>query len=141
MELTELTAYAEEKYNIQEQHKWTDFPGFSVLCNPHTGQWIALLMRQWDMDTGTQIESCDLKCGRRSLTEFSRAYLTLPLRMKGQKWINIVFDDRTESEIVYRLFDRAVNIEEQKGCTIVLDAFKRHGRIRYCLLKAVVIDL
>lgn len=127
MELTELTAYAEEKYNIQEQHKWTDFPGFSVLCNPHTGQWIALLMRQWDMDTGTQIESCDLKCGRRSLTEFSRAYLALPLRMKGQKWINIVFDDRTESEIVYRLFDRAVNIEEQKGCTIVLDAFKPAG--------------
>ena len=128
MELDRLTAYAEEKYHIQEQHKWTDFPGFSVLCDPHTGQWIALLMRQWDIDSGTQIERCDLKCGRQSLTEFSRPYLALPLRMKGQKWISIAFDERTEPEIVFRLFDRAVSTEEQRGCTIVLDAFKPAGR-------------
>ena len=30
MDLSELTAYAEEKYNMQEQHKWSDFPGFSI---------------------------------------------------------------------------------------------------------------
>ena len=52
MELSELTAYAEEKFHIQEQHKWTAFPGFSVMTDPGTGKWIALLMRQWDSDRG-----------------------------------------------------------------------------------------
>ena len=46
LELAELTAYAEEKFHIQEQHKWADFPGFSVLSDPDTGKWLALLMRQ-----------------------------------------------------------------------------------------------
>lgn len=50
MELSELTAYASEKYQIREERKWADFPGFSVLCHPQTGKWVALLMRQWDTD-------------------------------------------------------------------------------------------
>ena len=33
MELSELTAYAEEKFHMQEQHNWSDFPGFSVLAD------------------------------------------------------------------------------------------------------------
>ena len=55
MELSELTAYAEEKHHIREQHKWSDSPGFSVLTDPATGKWAALLMRQWDTETGTEI--------------------------------------------------------------------------------------
>ena len=36
MELSELTAYAEEKFHIREQRKWADFPGFSVLADPYS---------------------------------------------------------------------------------------------------------
>ena len=39
MELSELTAYAEEKFHIREQRKWADFPGFSVLADSGTGKW------------------------------------------------------------------------------------------------------
>ena len=63
VELSELTAYAKEKYNIDEQHKWDDFPGFSVLADPLTGKWAALLMRVWDTETGEMIERCDIKGG------------------------------------------------------------------------------
>ena len=45
MELSELTAYAKEKYQIQEQRKWPELPGLSVLAEPETGKWAALLMR------------------------------------------------------------------------------------------------
>ena len=120
MQLWELTAYAKEKYELEEQHKWTDFPGFSVLCHPKTGKWVALLMRQWDGETGTEIERCDLKCGRDSLARFRRDYLTPPLRMRGSKWINIAFDDRTESEIVFQLFDQAIRSGDPSGYMIVL---------------------
>ena len=41
MELSELSAYAREKYGVEEQHKWDEFPGFSVLCHPQTGIWVA----------------------------------------------------------------------------------------------------
>ena len=122
MELSELIAYAKEKYHIDEQHKWLDFPGFSVLCHPQTGKWAALIMRQWDTETGTQIECCDLKCGEQSLREFPRLYLGPPVRMRGQKWISVMFDRRTEPEVVFRLFDRAVNSGEQRGFTITLEA-------------------
>ena len=54
MELDELIAYARNRYAIEEQHKWQEFPGFSVLSHPQTGKWIALLMRQWDTDRGRE---------------------------------------------------------------------------------------
>ena len=120
MELSDLTAYAKEKYHIEEQHKWKDFPGFSVLCHPDTGKWVALLMRQWDTDTGTEIQRCDLKCGAQSLSEYRRPYLSAPVRMKGKKWIGIAFGDATEPDVVCRLFDRAVASGDQRGYTVVL---------------------
>ena len=45
MELSQLTAYAQLKFHMREQRPWPDFPGFSVLADPVTGKWAALLMR------------------------------------------------------------------------------------------------
>ena len=52
MELSALTAYAEKTYHIQEQKKWAGFPGFSVLSDPKSGRWIALLIRRRDFLSG-----------------------------------------------------------------------------------------
>ena len=125
MELSELTAYAEEKYRIREEHKWADFPGFSVLNHPQTGKWVALLMRQWDMETGTELERCDLKCGIRTLAECRAPYLAPPIRMKGPKWISVAFADDTDPELVFRLFDRAMVSGD-----ITLRRFLRTGRTK-----------
>ena len=126
MELSELTAYASEKYQMREQHKWTDFPGFSVLCHPQTGKWVALLMRQWDTDTGTEIQRCDLKCG--GFEHIQRPYLSPPIRMHGAKWVGICFDERTEPQIVFHLLDQAISAETPRGFTIVLDSHSpTHG--------------
>ena len=76
MEMSELTAYAKERYGMEEEHKWTGFPGFSVLCHPHTGKWAALLMRQYDSESGQEIERCDLKCGTEVLREMKKPYLS-----------------------------------------------------------------
>ena len=121
MELSELTAYAGEKYQIREQHLWADFPGFSVLCDPHTGKWVALLMRQWDSERGMQIECCDLKCGKQSLLEFDRPYLSAPVRMRGSQWVNVSFGSRTEPEVVFRLLDRALGSGERRAYTVILE--------------------
>ena len=114
VELSELTAYAEEKYHIREEFKWTDYPGFSVLREPVAGKWVALLMRQWDSDIGMQIELCDLKCGEEALaTELFAPYLSAPFRMRGSKWIGIHFDKRTNAEVVFHLFDKAMQAGTQ----------------------------
>ena len=131
MELSELTAYASEKYQIQEQHKWADFPGFSVLCHPKTGKWVALLMRQWDGESGKEIERCDLKCGADSLRRNARPYLSYPIRMHGGKWIGIAFDERTESQLVFALFDQAMQINAPSGFTIVLGSQLPAGKNAY----------
>ena len=120
MRLAELTDYAAEKYQIREEHKWTDFPGFSVLSHPKTGKWIALLMRGWDSDTGTEIERCDLKCGNEVLFRSPRPYLAAPIRMHGSRWIDITFDSQTETDVVFALFDKAVSSGDPNGYTIVL---------------------
>ncbi|MBR0088155.1 MAG: TerB N-terminal domain-containing protein [Lachnospiraceae bacterium] len=121
MEIRELTAYAEEKYHMAEEYKWASFPGFSVIPHPRSGKWIALFMRQWDQETGTQIECCDLKCGQECLKTVQAPYLSLPIRMKGTEWINVRFEKETDPETVFRLFDRAVSLGEKTGFTIVLD--------------------
>lgn len=131
MELSELTAYAEEKFHIPEQHKWADFPGFSVLADPKSGKWLALLMRQWDFDTGTEIQRCDIKCGREVLSEDPMPFLSLPFRMHGKKWVGVALDARTEPDVVFRLFDRAVYTEEQRGYTLVLETPSRESTVVY----------
>ena len=77
-------------------------------------------MRQWDTDSGVEIQRCDLKCGNDCLTQVPPPYLSAPLRMSGAKWIGVAFDDRTEKDVVFRLFDRALSHDERHGCTIVL---------------------
>ena len=131
MQMAELVAYAREKYQIEEQHKWADFPGFSVLCHPRTGKWIALLMRQWDGETGIEIERCDLKCGGNSLLRFSRPYISTPIRMRGNKWLDITFTEATEREVVFGLFDQAIAEGTGHGYTIVLGSELPGGEERY----------
>jgi len=132
LELSELAAYAREKHTIQEQHKWADFPGFSVLAEPGTGKWAALLMRQWDGDTGEEVQRCDIKCGRQCLAEIRVPWLTLPFRMKGQNWVGVIFDGRTDPEIVFGLFDRAVGmIRQRRAYTVILEDLRGNTKGLY----------
>ncbi len=121
MELSDLLEYAKNTYHIEEEHKWADWPGFSVLSHPDTGKWIALCMRQWDSETGELIERIDLKCEQSSLREFRASWLTLPVRMKGYHWVGIAFTHETSAAIVRTLFDRAVTYGKPRGYTVVLD--------------------
>ena len=126
MDLAELVAHAAEKFKMREQHKWAGFPGFSVLTDPATGKWVALLMRQWDFDTGTEIQRCDIKCGRDCLTGNPPPYLSLPFRMKGPKWVGVCFDSATDPVTVCRLFDKAVYDGQQGSYTVVLQQPPAH---------------
>ena len=121
MELGDLLEYARNTYHIEEEHKWADWPGFSVLSHPDTGKWIALCMRQWDSETGELIERIDLKCEQSCLREFRMPWLTLPVRMKGYHWAGIAFTQDTDALIVRRLLDRAVLYGKPRGYTVVLD--------------------
>lgn len=125
MDLSELTAYAKERYGIEEERKWpSSFPGFSVLVDPATRTWAALLMRQWDGERGEEIQRCDLKCGQQALLKPHPNFLTRPLRMKGPKWLGVRVDERTDAQTVLRLFDQALAHEEHRGYEIVLDGIQ-----------------
>ncbi len=130
MELAELTAYAAGTYQMAEQHKWADFPGFSVLCHPQTGKWVALLMRQWDPDRGEELQRCDIRCGAEALLQHPAPYLSLPTRMRGGQWLGVIFDARTEPEVVFHLLDRAVALGRPHGYTLVLDNHTAAGGYR-----------
>ncbi len=121
MRLSDLTAYAAEKYHITEELKWDDFPGYSVLITPSTGKWAALLIRRPDPRSGTVTEHCDIKCGRGSLIKNPQPYLSQPFRMHGSQWLGVTFDSRTDPAVVFRLFDRAVISGEKQGFTLVLE--------------------
>lgn len=121
MKLSELTDYAAKKYGIREEFKWDSFPGFSVLADPKTGHWAALLMRLRDKKTGEETEQCDIKCGQRTLSDLRAPFVTLPFRMTGYRWVGVVFGDETVPETVFSLFDRAIQDERRRGYTITLD--------------------
>ena len=126
MELSELADYAKAKYNISEQHKWSGFPGFSILADPTTGEWLALLMRQRSPETGAEIRRCDIKCGQDCLYEIRAPFLSLPFRMKGQNWAGVFFDEQTDPQTVFRLFDRAAERCAQRGAVVVLEEKPRY---------------
>lgn len=121
MKLSDLASYAEKKYHIEEKYKWPDFPGFSVLCSPDTGKWLALLMRQWDSIHGKMIEICDIKCGQQILEDPHGTSLSKPYRMHGRKWVGVRMGTYVDTDIVRALFDRAVEAERKQRFTIELD--------------------
>lgn len=121
MNLADLAAYAREKYQIEEDHKWASFPGFSVLEDPKTGKWAALFIRQWDGQRGRMIEWCDIKFPWKDTLALNAPYLHPPIRMKGKKWVGVSIDDQTDPKVVYALFDRALHPEDQ-GAVIILDS-------------------
>lgn len=106
---------------MKEQHKWSDFPGFSVLSDPDTGKWVALLMRQWDSDIGEELEFCDIKCGRSVLESSPAPYLSASLRMHGPKWTGVRLGESTDRDVVLHLLDMAVISGKTQGSTIILD--------------------
>ena len=120
MELSELAAYAGEKYNIREEHKWVDFPGHSVLAHPDTGKWAALLMREWNEELGEEIQCCDIRCGRECLRSLSAYGLSMPYKMDGKDWVGIKIDSRSEPDVVFSLFDRAMASLSPNGAMIIL---------------------
>ena len=113
MNLAELAKYAEEKYQIREEYRWTDFPGFSILREPVTGKWLALLMRQWDCESGMEIERCDIKGGPLSPIQQTIPCLSQPYRMHGPKWVGVQIDQSTDASVVFYLFDAAVALERR----------------------------
>ena len=121
MKLAELTAYAEKKYHIREQFKWADYPGFSVLAEPQSGKWAALLMRRRDPESGRIIEACDMKySGERP--QYAAPWLCAPFRMHRENWIGIRMELCNDPDTVFRLLDSAMHTVSSQGFTIVLDS-------------------
>lgn len=122
MTLSDLTKYAEQYFGIKERHKQTGLPEVSELCHITTGGRIALLMRQWDRESGEIIEVCDLKCGKINRLQDEYRFLYKPFRMKGEDWIGIKFDRHTPKDTVFKLLNRAFEKENQAGSyTFTLD--------------------
>ena len=119
MELSSLAGYARDKHHLREERKWPAFPSFSALTDPETGEWFALLMREWDGEAGLELQRCDLKCGREALRDCRAPCLTRPFRMKGENWVGIELEN-ADPETVFRLLDRAVSAGRQRGFMVVL---------------------
>jgi len=107
MELKELLDYIKEKHNIEESDRWDSSLTMSRLCHPLTGKMIALLIKEWNSDTGRWMEHCDLKY-EASLFDRMKEYIVDPLRMHGSGWIGISFNDKTDKDYIFELFDNAI---------------------------------
>ena len=127
MELQELAIYAKDTWQLAEPGVWHDQPGISVI-RARSGKWLAVLMKEYNEDTGEVIERCDIKCGPARYEDLLHSFVTMPFLMKGSNWIGIVIDDTTDYETVCRLFDRAVEEEKKQGYTIVLDGNRNKGQ-------------
>ena len=106
MELLDLIAYASRVWRLREEHRWDQPAGFTVLADPDSRRWVALLMRQWDSETGSWQGYCELRCGPGPRP--AADWIVPPQQMRGEKWLGIRFGPRTEPKTVYALLDRAM---------------------------------
>ena len=130
MDISELTAYAEEKYHIGEVNRRMELSGsrpvtrLSTLLHPRSGKPVALLIRYWDFELGDEVQFCDLKCGHASLRRFSEPWLTAPYRMKGADWVGVRFGADTGHEAVFQLFDEAMQAGQARYTITLGSALK-----------------
>lgn len=121
MDKAQFLAYAQEMYGIQAEQKWADVQYQWVLCHPDTGTWLALLMQQWDEEAGEYREFMDIKCGKLGPPFLGKPYITSPVRMRGAQWVGVHFSDDAPAYEVSRLLDMAMELEDRKNATFVLD--------------------
>ena len=120
MFLSELVAYATEKYNIIEDKIIEELFGFSVLTDSKSKLWIAVMLRKYDAKSKKKLEFCDIKCGSDNIYDNMSSYIDKPFGMKGEDWVGVKFDDTTDRAVIFELFDKAVIYNNQKGSTISL---------------------
>ena len=123
MELKELLDYIKEKHNIEESDRWDSSLTMSRLCHPLTGKMIALLIKEWNSDTGRWMEHFDLKY-EASLFDRIKEYIVDPLRMHGSSWIGISFNDKTDKDYIFELFDNAILQGNPSKDTVLSDTGK-----------------
>ena len=108
MTLDDLVQYAKERYGLNEEFLWVNFSRFSVIKSPATGQWAALLMRQWDSDSGVMVERVDIRSGCPPLPDRQRPWLCQPVRMHGSHWVGVRPEAVTDPNQVFLMLDRAL---------------------------------
>lgn len=122
MDISYLILHAKQKYNLIEEFRWQDHPGFSVLCHPKTYKIVALVIRQWSSKLGREIQHCDLRCGRRySGYKKNHLWVTDPIWMKGDDWLGIRFGEWADDFLIYSMLDEAVRRTYSGPATIVLN--------------------
>ncbi|WP_188354676.1 TerB N-terminal domain-containing protein [Galliscardovia ingluviei] len=110
MQLSELVEYAYEQYDIDETFPWSQYPGVSVLSHPHTGSWLAILMREWNEQLGEFVEYCDIKCGvpyKQMLAQQQAPYVIFAKRVSGNDWIGVDCSQVYDAHDVFACFDEA----------------------------------
>ena len=125
MEIDELAQYAASRHHLRQTRQQL-FGNAMVLCDPSTGQWFAVLARQWDTDSGEEIHLCDLKCG--PVREGDPPFLSAPFLVKQRDWAGIRLN-AAEPDTVCRLLDRAVSMYQKSGHTILLPDRDSHSQV------------
>ncbi len=64
---------------------------------------------------------CDVRCCRQGIPDPRPPYLSDPCRMRGPDWTGVAFDENTDPEAVFRMFDKAMSLTSDDGFTIVLE--------------------
>lgn len=121
MQLSDLTSYAKDRYHIHAERKIESFSDFTVLVHPATKKWLAVLIRQWDPESGEEKEFCDIRCPRFFSRFYDLPYLTDPCQMSGSGWTGVQMRPETDYYIICTLFDEACTRQEAQSYTVVLD--------------------
>ncbi|MEE8807737.1 MAG: TerB N-terminal domain-containing protein [Lactimicrobium sp.] len=119
MEMKELAVYAEKKYRCQI--RFSGRKSMLLLVDPVERQCVGLLMRDMDRETGEITEYGDIRCPQSALKDVHDPAVGLPYHMKQNSWIGIRFDDGIDADLVFSLFDQAMQSLKTRGYTIVLD--------------------
>ncbi len=107
---------------MEEQFQWPEYPGISVLVEPKTGRQVALLIYEWDPESGTGIQRADIRCGKPDLSDMSEGIqMTRPFLKRGSDWTGLVIEDDTNEAEVYHLLDKAVEDCAEWNFSITLD--------------------
>ncbi|MCR5042313.1 MAG: TerB N-terminal domain-containing protein [Clostridia bacterium] len=116
MDLSELVTYARNRYKIEPSAKGA---GFSVLQEPESGKWIAVLISSRDPYSDEIREAADIKCGRSAVPADASDTVRGPFYMESGSWVGVPMGDETDSRLVARLLDRAFELAKP-GYKIVM---------------------
>ena len=110
MQKQRIMTYIQDRFSVQEENLWAQYPNYAVFRHPASKKWFAIIMdiagSKLGLDRDEPVDILDIKCSPLMIGSLLAEPGFLPAyHMNKDSWITILLDGAVPDERIYPLLE------------------------------------